>query len=409
MAPQLRKKPAAALYKKPAAAPAARQARSRSAPLRRPAAAKKPEKVPRELSSLKAYVVNLERRPDRWDRVSKMLRKGTPWLEFEQFMASDGTKNPIPEEDIAKTWNTRCNAHFADYWEWAVDAPGTAKDGTQWKWAADTSADDGVYRFTEHAVDQGFDEWSFIHHTGQNTPASAPANRTGTVETIATGEKFQVKLRFAKEFMDPGQVLVMSGGERGCAHSHLRLWRVAAEREEPTLVLEDDVTFDFDRSDPELGTANGKVFTERLALALRHAPKDFDVIYLGWSGWRGGNHKIWNQGPESGGLKKGAGAFLRKAEYVWTTVAYVISQAGAKKLLERGLPINQPVDNFMAWEASQGRLNSYVAVDQGDDDGTWAGGIVDQFDFQGDTDIPKSDGGHQGDDVKEFAVSAEPQ
>jgi GR25 family glycosyltransferase involved in LPS biosynthesis len=340
-----------------------------------------------------------------------MLRKGTPWLEFEQFKASDGTKAPIPEEEVAKTWNTRCNAQFADFWEWAFDAPGTAKHGTQWKWAADTSDDDGVYRFQENCIEGDIEEWSWIHNVGRNAPASTPAHttRTGTVETIATGEKFQVRLQFAQQFLDPGQVLAMSGGERGCAHSHLRLWRAAAERPEPTLVLEDDVTFEFDRSDPELGKANGKVFTERLAGALRHVPSDFDVIYLGWSGWRGGNHKTWEKDADSAAvLNKGARKFLRRAEYVWTTVAYVISQAGAQKLLARGLPVNQPVDNYMAWEASQGRLNSYVALDQGDDDGTWAGGIVDQFDFQGDTDITKSDGGHQGHDEKEF-LTAEPQ
>merc|ERR1712137_1529583 len=98
---------------------------------------------------------------------------------------------------------------------------------------------------------------------------------------------------------------------------------------------------------------------------------------------------------------------VRKAEYVWTTVAYVISQAGAKKLLEAAKnSVNQPVDNFMAWEASQGRLKSFVALDAGDEDDTWAGGIVDQFDFQGDSDIKKSDGGHQGDDANEFAAAA---
>jgi len=66
--------------------------------------------------------------------------------------------------------------------------------------------------------------------------------------------------------------------------------------------------------------------------------------------------------------------------------------------------MNQPVDNFMAWEASQGRLKSFVVLDEGDDDGLWAGGIVDQVDFQGDSDIQKSDGGVQGDDVSVFNV-----
>merc|ERR1712187_180641 len=33
---------------------------------------------------------------------------------------------------------------------------------------------------------------------------------------------------------------------------------------------------------------------------------------------------------------------IRKSEYVWTTVAYVIWPAGAKKLLESAKPMNQP-------------------------------------------------------------------
>jgi len=60
--------------------------------------------------------------------------------------------------------------------------------------------------------------------------------------------------------------------------------------------------------------------------------------------------------------------------------------------------MDQPVDNFMGWECREGRLNSYVLLDDGDDDSTWSGGIVTQLDFNGDSDIKKSDGGDQGDD-----------
>lgn len=351
------------------------------------------------LKSLKAYVVNLERRPDRWERVQTMLKKETPWLDFEHFAASDGTKNPIPEEEVAATWNTSCNAHFADYYEWVFDAPGNPLDGTQWKWACDADSDE-VWTFKENLV-KG-EEWSYIHHAGEKIV------RTGKVQKIATKENFNVKLQFAEKYKNPGMVQRMSGGERGCAHSHLRLWKVAAERALPTLALEDDVTMTFERSGGK-GMASGKVFTERLGLALKHAPASFDVIYLGWSGWRGGHFRhfstMFGDGtatiPDNAERKK----YMRRAEYVWTTVAYVISQEGAKKLLAAAKPMTQPVDNFMAWEASQGRLNAYVAVDAGDDDNTWAGGLVDQVDFQGDSDIKKSDGGHQGDDEKEFAVT----
>lgn len=351
---------------------------------------KAPTEAPEELKDLKAWIVNLERRPDRWERVSKMLKKEVPWLPVERFLASDGTKNPIPEEDISLKWNTKCNANFADYYEWVYE------DGTPWMWAADAPEEDETWKFQE----DGEDEFMYIRDapTFNESPV-----RTGTLEKKETGEKFKLKLQFANRFMDPGETQLMSGGERGCASSHLRLWRMASDRAEHTLVLEDDVHLTFDRTGEKMGKMNGKVFTERLAAAVAHAPNDFDVIYLGWSGWRGGHFKIWKE--DDSGLSPEDKKFIQKAEYVWTTVAYVLSQAGAKKLLSAAGPIDQPVDNFMACEASQGRLKSFVALDAGDEDDTWAGGIVDQFDFQGDSDIKKSDGGHQGDDAKEFAAA----
>jgi len=308
----------------------------------------------------------------------------TPWLRFEQFKASDGSQNPIPEEEVTGTWNSSCNSYYADYFEWAFE------DGTSWKWAAEAE-DDDEWKFTENLVND--EEWSFIHH------ASEKIIRTATLEKKATGEKYNLRLQLSPKYREPGVVMKMSGGERGCAHSHLRMWRVAAERASATLVLEDDVQMVFDRSSG--GKSSGKVFTERLGQVLKLAPSDFDVIYLGWSGWRAGNYRLKPEEDSEPALRK---KYLRKAEYVWTTVAYIISPAGAKKLLAAARPLNQPVDNFMAWEASQGRLNSWVALDEGDNDGTWAGGIVDQVDFQGDSDIKKSDGGHQGDDAAEFAV-----
>jgi len=355
--------------------------------------------ISEKLSSLQAHVINLERRPDRWTRVSDMLKKETPWLTFEKFAASDGTQNPIPEEQVTATWNTSCNAQFADYFEWVFDAPGTELDGSQWKWSCDAESDD-TWEFKEKK--HKGQEFSYIHHAFET---GTDIVRTATVQKLATKETFKLRLQLSPQCLNPGLTQRMSGGERGCAHSHLRLWKLAADRPSPTLVLEDDVQMVFDRSNHKLGKSSGKVFAQRLGQALEVAPRDFDVIYLGWSGWRGGNHRNGkNSVTDNAPWKKESKKFIREAEYVWTTVAYVISQQGAKKLLAAARPLNQPVDNFMAWEASQGRLNSYVALDEGDNDGTWAGGIVDQYDFQGDSDIKKSDGGVQGDEMQEFAV-----
>merc|ERR1719453_2683988 len=166
------------------------------------------------------------------------------------------------------------------------------------------------------------------------------------------------------------------------------------------LVLEDDVHLIFDRTNGN-GQSNGKIFTERLNLGMAEAKKagGFDVLYLGWSGHRDGNYRYLKAKP---GRKN---PIVRRVEYVWTTVAYVLWPEGARKLLKAASPMNQPVDNFMAWEAREGRLNSFVLLDKGDAEHDWSGGVVDQYDFQGDSDVVKSDGGHQGDDPTAFLAA----
>jgi len=194
-----------------------------------------------------------------------------------------------------------------------------------------------------------------------------------------------------KEFEDPGVDYKFSPGERGCAHSHYRMWQRVAETYGPTLILEDDVQLIFDRTGG--GQSSGRTFTRRLELGMAEASKmEADVLYLGWSGHRDGNYRHHTQ---QRGRKN---PIVRKAEYVWTTVAYVLWPRGAKKLLSRAKPMDQPVDNFMAWECREGRLNALVLLDDGDTDDTWSGGIVTQLDFTGDSDIKKSDGGDQDDD-----------
>jgi len=126
-----------------------------------------------------------------------------------------------------------------------------------------------------------------------------------------------------------------SAGERGCSSSHIRAWRHCLETcssDEPLLVLEDDAA----------PTAD---FTEVLARALPALPKDAHVLYLGYS--------------QAADWKREITPDLVEAEYVWTTVAYMIWPAGARILLNR-LPIDQPVDNWMATVCAEGGINSYA-------------------------------------------------
>lgn len=354
MAPKAQlKRPASAAMKRPAAAKAS--AKSSGSSMKKPAAVRKaktltklqvvaeeqPTKMRRKtvtdardsgstqiaLEGLRAFLLGLERRPDRRERCERMLTEHVPWLEVEFFRATDGKSDVVPDAEVSKTWNTSCNSLYGAY-EDVVD-----KDGN-------------------------------VLHT-------------------------------AAEFADPGVDYEFSPGERGCAHSHRRMWERVAEMDGPMLVLEDDVQLDFERTDGS--RMNGEIFKERLALGIQEAAKkDADVLYLGWSGFRDGNYK-YLKAPRS---KKSF--VVRRAEYVWTTVAYVLWPAGAKKLLLRAQPMNQPVDNFMGWESREERLSSWVLLDTGDSDDTWAGGIVTQLDFNGDSDIKKSDGGDQGDDPTKY-------
>lgn len=136
----------------------------------------------------------------------------------------------------------------------------------------------------------------------------------------------------------PGVKLRMTPGERGCAMSHVRAWREVASYGEGAaplvLILEDDAVL-------------AKNFARRLATALAAVPADVDVLYLGYikgAPWR---------------CKVAPG--LYEAEYLWTTVGYVLWPRGARKLLS-ALPVDEPVDNFMAWQMATKRLRALAVV-----------------------------------------------
>lgn len=131
------------------------------------------------------------------------------------------------------------------------------------------------------------------------------------------------------------QVLDHSPGERGCSASHIRAWKycldAAGDTEKPLLVLEDDAS----------PTEN---FTEVLERALAVLPGDAHILYLGYS--------------QAANWRREISADVVEAEYVWTTVGYIIWPAGARVLLSR-LPVDQPVDNWMATACAAGAIKSY--------------------------------------------------
>jgi len=131
------------------------------------------------------------------------------------------------------------------------------------------------------------------------------------------------------------RTLPLSPGERGCASSHIHAWRHCLESagaaERPLLVLEDDA-------------APTAEFAQVLARALASLPSDANLLYLGYS--------------QAADWRRQVSAELVEAEYVWTTVGYIIWPSCARALLDR-LPVNEPVDNWMAGLCAQGTIKAY--------------------------------------------------
>lgn len=126
------------------------------------------------------------------------------------------------------------------------------------------------------------------------------------------------------------KTIPMSPGERGCCASHLKAWRKCAAGTEPLLVLEDDACL-------------LPAFTSTVKQALAEAPQDTGAIWLT---------------SKDRGTRKREGKVLMRPHYVWTTVGYLIWPAAAKRLIKL-LPMDMPVDNFMAWHIKEGVVKTF--------------------------------------------------
>jgi len=129
--------------------------------------------------------------------------------------------------------------------------------------------------------------------------------------------------------------LELTPGERGCAASHVRLWKKVAKMDGPAILVEDDAI-------PVDG------FATKLMEGLKKVPKDADVLYLGYS-----------KPDKSPWIREIPDSDIAEAEYVWTTVGYIIWPSGARKLLQR-LPVDSPVDNYMSWASHENATKVYA-------------------------------------------------
>eukprot|EP00439_Symbiodinium_sp_Y106_P024232 s2456_g2.t4 len=129
--------------------------------------------------------------------------------------------------------------------------------------------------------------------------------------------------------------LCLSEGERGCAASHVKAWRACAASRKPLMVFEDDA-----KPHPKFKTV--------LCQAMRDLHgQEPDILYLGYS--------------KAAPWRRKVSAVVWEAEYLWTTVAYVLWPTGASALLG-SLPVNQPVDNFIAEHVAGNKLRAFATV-----------------------------------------------
>lgn len=133
--------------------------------------------------------------------------------------------------------------------------------------------------------------------------------------------------------------LALTGGERGCGASHIAAWRrcATADSNTPLMVLEDDAL-------------PLKAFVGRTKLALEQLSaegEEPDLLYLGYT--------------QAAPWRRRVGSAVCEAEYLWTTVGYIVWPAGARTLLS-ALPVDQPVDNYMATLMASGKLRSFAVT-----------------------------------------------
>ncbi|XP_065274860.1 inactive glycosyltransferase 25 family member 3 [Emys orbicularis] len=129
-------------------------------------------------------------------------------------------------------------------------------------------------------------------------------------------------------YYDPFSGRTLTKGEVGCFLSHYYIWKeIVARGLEKSVVFEDDVRFE----------AYFKVRLTRLMEELEWAQLDWDLIYLG--------RKQVNSDEEEPveDVRN-----LVVAEYSYWTLAYIISQRGAQKLIAAE-PLSKmlPVDEFL--------------------------------------------------------------
>jgi len=128
-----------------------------------------------------------------------------------------------------------------------------------------------------------------------------------------------------------------SWGAIGCAMSHLSIWKkIVDENMDMALIFEDDVSF-----------KSG--FKEKLQTVLKNIPQDADAVML---------DVFVNFQP-----LQYDDTYTQILGQFWGLHGYIMTQKGAKKLLEYAFPMEIQLDSYMGFSASLNRVKLYVVKD----------------------------------------------
>jgi GR25 family glycosyltransferase involved in LPS biosynthesis len=170
------------------------------------------------------------------------------------------------------------------------------------------------------------------------------------------GRSWHSKLNSLFDMKTAPAELTMSEGERGCAGSHVALWRQCASRDDPTklmLVLEDDVVL-------SRRLAHGDVVFPEILHRLTHAVEQiYDVENEPVVLYVGAEPEAWRESREV--VVEGTSVVrLREAEYLWQTSSYIIWPTAARELLSH-LPVDAPIDCYISKLVLEGHVTAVVA------------------------------------------------
>ncbi len=149
-------------------------------------------------------------------------------------------------------------------------------------------------------------------------------------------------------------------GEIGCYDSHVRLWRHIVQNNIPrALILEDDADLQCNE--------NTVRRVRQLFKDLERLKIDYDLVYLGH------NDVAWNQ--PLGKIKGTEIGIPRDCQGLFT---YLVTLAGARKLVQTALPMAFPVDVHVTEKKKiikqytiEPRLNSVVPIETSDTNTVW--------------------------------------